>query len=222
MCGRFTLRTPTNEIVKAFGLTDAPDLQPRYNIAPTQQVVAIRLDPETGTRQLSMYRWGLVPSWTDDPKVGYSMINARAETVSKKPAYRSAFKKGRCLIVADGFYEWKKDGSSKQPFFIRLKDDEPFAFAGLCEHWHRGDLIIDSATIITTEPNELMESIHDRMPVILSPDDYDLWLEPDFHGQGKLLEMLKPYPAEEMEAFPVSTLVNSPRNESAECIAPVK
>ena len=119
---------------------------------------------------------------------------------------------------ADGFYEWKKTGKNKQPFFIRLKDDDPFAFAGLSEHWHRGDRVIDSCAIITTEPNELMEGIHDRMPVILSPDDYDLWLEPDFHGQGKLLEMLKPYPAEDMEAYPISTVVNNPRNESAECI----
>ncbi len=150
------------------------------------------------------------------------MINARAETVAIKPAFRSAFKKGRCLIVADGFYEWKKTGKNKQPFFVRLKDDEPFAFAGLSEHWHRGDQVIDSATIITTEPNELMEGIHDRMPVILSPDDYELWLEPEFHGQGKLLEMLRPYPADEMEAYPVSTVVNNPRNETAQCIEAVR
>ena len=146
------------------------------------------------------------------------MINARADTVAMKPAYRNAFKKGRCLIVADGFYEWKKIGKNKQPYFIRLHDDEPFAFAGLCEHWHRGDQVIDSATIITTEPNELMAGIHDRMLVILSPEDYDLRLEPDFHGQGKLLEMLKPYPAEDLEAYPVSTVVDDPRNEQKECI----
>ena len=219
MCGRFTLRTSTKDIVKkAFSLIDAPDLKPRFNIAPTQQIAAIKLNPETGTRQLSQFRWGLIPSWADDPKIGYSMINARAESVAVKPAYRSAFKKGRCLIVADGFYEWKKTGQNKQPFFIRLKDDEPFAFAGLSEHWHRGDQTIDSCSIITTEPNELMEGIHDRMPVILSPDNYDLWLEPDFHGETKLLEMLKPYPAEEMEAFPVSTVVNNPRNETRGCI----
>jgi putative SOS response-associated peptidase YedK len=221
MCGRFTLRTPTKAIVEAFGLVDAFDLKPRFNIAPTQQVAAVRLDPETGTRQLSMYRWGLVPSWADDPSIGYRMINARAESVAIKPAFRSAFKKGRCLIVADGFYEWKKVGKSKQPFFVRLKDEEPFAFAGLSEHWHRGEQVIDSATIITTEPNELMEGIHDRMPVILSPDDYDLWLEPEFHGQGKLLEMLRPYPAEDMEAYPVGTVVNNPRNEDAKCIEAV-
>ena len=205
-----------------FGLIEAPELKPRYNIAPTQQIVAIKLDPESGTRQLSLLRWGLIPSWADDPSIGNRMINARADTVAVKPAFRSAFKKGRCLIVADGFYEWKKIGSTKQPFFVRLKDDEPFAFAGLSEHWHRGDQVIDSATIITTEGNEVMEGIHDRMPVILSPNDYDLWLEPDFHGQGKLLEMLKPYPAEEMTAYPVSTVVNNPRNEMKECVEVVK
>jgi putative SOS response-associated peptidase YedK len=160
----------------------------------------------------------LIPSWADDPSIGNRLINSRAETVAIKPAFRGAFKKGRCLIVADRFYEWKKTGSTKQPFFIRLKDVEPFAFAGLPVHWHRGDQIIDSASIITTEANELMEGIHDRMPVILSPDDYDLWLEPDFHGEGKLLEMLKPYLAEDMEAYPVSTVVNNPRNETEGCV----
>lgn len=218
MCGRFTLRTSTKAIVEAFGLAEAPDFKPRFNIAPTQQIAAIKLDTETGTRQLSMFRWGLIPSWVDDPSIGNRMINARAESVAMKPAYRSAFKKGRCLVVADGFYEWKKVGKNKQPFFIRLKDDEPFAFAGLSEHWHRGDQIIDSCAIITTDANELMAGIHDRMPVILSPEDYELWLEPDFHGQGKLLEMLKPYPADWMEAYPVSTVVNNPRNETKECI----
>ena len=194
---------PAKEIVTAFGLIDAPNLKPRFNIAPTQQIAAIKLDPETGTRKLFMYRWGLIPSWADDPAIGNRMINARAESVAMKPAFRNAFNKGRCLIIADGFYEWQKIGLAKQPFFVRLKDDEPFAFAGLSERWHRASRIIDSATIITTEPNELMAGIHDRMPVILSPEDYDLWLETDFHGQGKLLEMLKPYPAEEMEAYPV-------------------
>jgi putative SOS response-associated peptidase YedK len=142
MCGRFTLRTPTKDIVRAFGLADAPDLKPRYNIAPTQQVAAIKLDPETGTRRLSLLRWGLIPSWADDPSIGNRLINARAETVAIKPTFRSAFKKGRCLIVADGFYEWKKVGKNKQPFFIRLKDDEPFAFAGLSEYWHRDDQVL--------------------------------------------------------------------------------
>jgi putative SOS response-associated peptidase YedK len=218
MCGRFTLRTPTKAIVEAFGLTSAPDLKPRFNIAPSQQVAAIRLDPKLGGRQLSLLRWGLIPSWADDPSIGYRMINARADTVAVKPAFRSAFKKGRCLIVADGFYEWQKIGKAKQPFFIRRKDSRPFAFAGLSEHWHRGEQVIDSATIITTDANELMAPIHDRMPVILSPDDYDLWLEPDFHGQEKLQSMLRPYPSDDMVAYPVSTLVNNPKNESSQCV----
>jgi putative SOS response-associated peptidase YedK len=221
MCGRFTLRTPTKAIVEAFDLTEALDLPPRYNIAPTQQVAAIRLDPRQGTRQLSLLRWGLIPSWADDPAIGNRLINARAETVAVKPAFRHAFQKGRCLVLADGFYEWKKTGSTKQPFYVRLRDDGPFAFAGLSEHWQRGDQTIDSCTIITTEANELMAGIHDRMPVILSRDDYGLWLDGDFHGQAKLLEMLRPFPAEEMEAYPVSTLVNNPRNETATCIEAV-
>jgi putative SOS response-associated peptidase YedK len=144
MCGRFTLRTPAKAIVEAFGPTSALDVKPRFNIAPTQQVAAIRLERQSGTRQLSLFRWGLVPSWADDPSIGYRMINARAESVAMKPAYRQAFKKGRCLVVADGFYEWKKVGATKQPFYVRFKDARPFAFAGLSEHWHRGDQVIDS------------------------------------------------------------------------------
>jgi putative SOS response-associated peptidase YedK len=219
MCGRFTLRTPTKAIVDAFELAAIADLPLRYNIAPTTQVAVVKLDTDSGQRKLDLMRWGLVPSWADDPKIGYRLINARAESVAVKPSFRSAFQKGRCLIVADGFYEWKKtDAKTKQPFYIRLKDDGPFAFAGLSEHSHRGVQIIDSCCIVTTKPNELMEGIHDRMPVILRPEDYDLWLEPQFHGQGKLLEMLQPYGADEMEAIPIGTYVNNPRNQGAVCI----
>jgi putative SOS response-associated peptidase YedK len=221
MCGRFTLRTPTQAIVEAFDLAGAPELPPRYNIAPTQPAAAIRLDPQQKNRQWSLLRWGLIPSWADDPAIGNRLINARAETVAIKPAFRHAFQKGRCLVIADGFYEWKKTGSTKQPFYVRLRDDGPFAFAGLSEHWQRGDQTIDSCAIITTEPNELMAGIHDRMPVILSPENYSLWLDGDFRGQAQLLEMLRPFPTEEMEAHPVSTLVNNPRNETAACIEAV-
>jgi putative SOS response-associated peptidase YedK len=147
---------------------------------------------------------------------------ARAESVAMKPAYKKCIQKGSVPDRVQWILRMEKTGKNKQPFFIRLKDDEPFAFAGLSEQWHRSDQVIDSATIITTAPNELMEGIHDRMPVILSPDAYELGLEPDFHGQGKLLEMLKPYPAEDMEAHPISTVVNNPRNESAECIEAVR
>ena len=219
MCGRFTLRSSPRAIAEAFGLSELPVLQPRYNIAPTQAVATIRL--KDGARQLSFLHWGLVPSWADHPTIGNWMINARAETVAEKSPFRSAFKKHRCLVVADGFYEWKQEGRAKQPFLIRLKDERPFAFAGLAEHWHRGDQTIDSCTIITTEPNELMADIHDRMPVILSPEYYDLWLDPEFEGKEKLRTLLRPYPADEMTAYAVSTVVNNPRNENPACVEPL-
>jgi putative SOS response-associated peptidase YedK len=157
----------------------------------------------------SIATWTLVPSWADNPKIGNRLINARADTVPDKPSFRSAFKKGRCLVVADGFYEWKKIGDKKQPYFIRLKDDRPFGFAGLAEHWRRDDKVIDSATIITTDANPLMASIHDRMPVILPRESYGLWLDPEFKDK------------EEMMAIPVTTLVNSPKNEDPFCVNPL-
>lgn len=151
------------------------------------------------------------------------MINARAETVATKPSFRNAFKKRRCLIIADGFYEWKKtDSKNKLPYLIHMKDDEPFAFAGLWEHWKRDDQDIQSCTIIVTEPNEVLDKIHDRMPVIVPPEDYDLWLDPEFEDTKKLEKLLRPYPADEMEANPVSTAVNNPRNDSMECVQPVQ
>lgn len=215
MCGRFTLRRPMAKVVAEMGAELGPHLVPRYNVAPTQQVLAIRL--RDGKRHAELLRWGLVPSWADDPKIGNRLINARADTVASKPSFRSAFKRGRCLVLADGFYEWKSAGKAKQPFFIRLKSDEPFAFAGLSEHWHRGEQTVDSCALITTEPNELMAAIHDRMPAIMRPVDYDAWLDPTFERAG---ELLRPYPADEMVAYPVSMIVNNPRNEDAACIEP--
>jgi putative SOS response-associated peptidase YedK len=218
MCGRFTLRTSPQEVAKTFGLIEIPDLRPRYNVAPTHQVLTISL--QDGNRHGQLRRWGLVPSWADDPKIGYRLINARAETIADKPAFRSAFKRSRCLVVADGFYEWKKgtDAKTKQPYYIRLKKDRPFAFAGLAEHWSRNGEPIESCTLITTDPNDLMAEIHDRMPVILPKDAHDLWLDPEFEGKEKLLSLLRPYPADEMTAYPISTLVNSPRNDVPACI----
>jgi putative SOS response-associated peptidase YedK len=166
MCGRFTLRTSAQEVAKTFGLVEVPDLRPRFNVAPTQQVLTITL--RDVKRQAIFRQWGLVPSWADDPKIGYRMTNARAETVAAKPAFRSAFKRSRCLVVADGFYEWKKAGKAKQPFYIRFTKDRPFAFAGLAEHWSRNDETIESCTFFTTDPNELMAEIHDlRHPMTL-------------------------------------------------------
>jgi len=216
MCGRFTLRTPNKELSLLFGV-EMPQLRLRYNIAPSQEIATIRQN-EGGQREGALLKWGLIPSWSKVPKSSYSTINARAETVTQKPAYRSAFKKRRCLILADGFYEWQKTDGTKQPMYIHMQDDEPFAFAGLWERWRKDDQEIESCTIIVTEANELMEPFHDRMPVILSPDAYDLWLDPEFEGKEKLQELLRPFPSEEMEAYPVSTLVNSPKNDVEECI----
>jgi len=218
MCGRFTLRAPIKEIVETFGLVEAPALTPRYNIAPTQQVAAIRLNPQAKGRKLDFLRWGLIPPWAGFPPIGYRMINARAETVLAKRAFYLAFQKRRCLVIADGFYEWKKPGNTKKPYFIRLKNDEPFAFAGIAEHWERREQSVESCAIITTKANELMATIHDRMPGILMPEDYDSWLDPDFQDQDKLLEMLRPYPAKEMIVYRVGNGVNDPTRESKKCL----
>ena len=172
--------------------------------------------------QLRHVRWGLVPAWADDSKIGNSLLNARAETVAEKPAFRGAFKHGRCVIVTDGFYEWRKVGDAKQPYFIHLKTDRPFTFAGLTEHWQQGEQTIDSATIITTVANELMSDLHERMPVILGAEARRVWLDPTVNDSEELLGLLKPYPAAEMSAYPVSSLVNSPRNDVPQCLTEVK
>jgi putative SOS response-associated peptidase YedK len=168
-------------------------------------------------------RWGLIPSWADDPAIGARMINARAETVAMKPAFRSAFRQRRCLVIADGFYEWRKLPRRKQPHYIRLRDRKPFAFAGLWERWTGSDRVGDAAsvlscTIITTAPNELIAPLHNRMPVILRSKDYGTWLDPDTTQCDVLEPLLCPYPPDEMEAYPVSTHVNNPSNDTPECI----
>jgi putative SOS response-associated peptidase YedK len=218
MCGRFTLRTPAVDLVEIFQLLHMPELTPRYNIAPTQPVAVVR--QEGKQRELSLLHWGLIPSWSKDPKLGASLINARAETVATKPAFRTAFKRRRCLIPVDGFYEWKKtEGKTKQPYYIRLSKEGPFAFAGLWEHWEGPDSsAVESCTIITTEANDLLRPWHDRMPVILPEEEYARWLDPKLEDAGTLTGLLKPYPPSEMTAYPVSTLVNNPRNESPRCI----
>lgn len=219
MCGRFTLRTPTVDLVRIFDLVRAVEMPSRYNIAPTQPVAAIRRTDEG--RVLDLLHWGLIPSWADDPAIGNRMINARAETLAEKPAFRAALKQRRCLIPADGFYEWKKTGPrSKQPYHITALDGRPLAFAGLWEHWRGDARTIESCTIITGEPNELLAEIHDRMPVILDESDYDRWLDPRT-GRDELQTLLAPCPTDHLVMHPVSTLVNNPRNEMPECIAPL-
>ncbi|MBW4577695.1 MAG: SOS response-associated peptidase [Aphanothece sp. CMT-3BRIN-NPC111] len=218
MCGRFSQSQSAEIIAKAFEVDNVPSLSPRYNIAPTQPVGTILQTGEQRKRQFQMLHWGLIPSWAKDKKMGARMINARAETVAEKPAFRAAFKQRRCLVVADGFYEWKQQDGKKQPFYCRVNDGQPFGFAGLWEHWEGEDgEAIESCTILTTEPNEIMRPIHNRMPVILDPKDYDLWL--DSKVKSELLQpLLRPYSAEEMAVYPVSTKVNKPVNDSSELI----
>lgn len=218
MCGRFTLAIDPQELAQAFDLAEAPDEFPsRYNIAPTQPIAAILKHPDDPERHFQLLKWGLIPSWSKDPSIGNRLINARGETVSEKPSFRAAFKRRRCLIPTTGFYEWQKHQDGKQPFYIRLQSQQPFAFAGLWETWED----ISTATIITTSANDQLEPIHNRMPVILNSEDYDTWLDPDNQDKAELQSLLKPFPAEAVEAYPVSTHVNKPANDSSECIAPM-
>ena len=221
MCGRYTLRTRLNRLLQIYAAESEAELEPRYNIAPTQEVAAVRTLSDSTSRELVLLHWGLIPAWAEDPKIGNRMINARAETVAEKPSFRNALKHRRCLVVADGFYEWRKQGKTKQPYFIRMKDERPFAFAGLWERWKKPNLTIESCTIITTSANKLMSDLHDRMPVILSQNDIAIWLDQKIDQPEPLLPLLDPYPDDEMAAYPVSTLVNSPKNESGECVAPL-
>lgn len=222
MCGRYSFTQVTEAIADKFQVKEVPEISPRYNIAPTQQIATVLVDSESSERQLKMLRWGLIPSWAKDAKMGAKLINARAETVAEKPAFRAAFKKRRCLILADGFYEWQTQNGEKQPFYFRLENGEPFAFAGLWEHWEKGEgEPIESCTILTTEANELMHPIHDRMPVILEAKNYEQWLDPEAKKVELLQSLLQPYPTEEMTAYPVSTKVNNPKNDRPECIQPI-
>jgi putative SOS response-associated peptidase YedK len=219
MCGRYTLKTPVERLAEEFGFeASSAELPPNYNVAPTQQVAAVL--EEGGERRLEMLRWGLIPSWADDPGIGSRMINARAETAPEKPSFRRAFRGQRCLIPADGFYEWKRTNGSKQPYYIHMKEERPFAFAGLWESWKEdGGPEIRSCAILTTEPNELLAGIHDRMPVILPGGSYDVWLDPEAE-RDELYGLLASYPEDEMEAYPVSRFVNSPQNNDPRCIEP--
>jgi len=218
MCGRFALPWPSKNVREHFMLPEIPDLMPRYNIAPSQNVAAIRQLAENWPRQLDMLRWGLIPHWAKDKKIGYKMINARAETITEKPSFRTAIKKRRCLIAAGGFYEWQHKGGTKKPYYIQLKNESLIGIAGLWESWTDPDGdSIESCTIITTGANELVRQIHERMPVIIQPEYYDLWLEQNTN-QEKLLQLFKPYPAEEMVAYRVSSKVNSPKNDTPDCL----
>jgi len=218
MCGRYTLSTPAGRLAEEFRLDDPVEIPPSYNVAPTQEVAAVLA--EEGKRRLEMLRWGLVPSWADDPEIGARMINARSETAAEKPSFRSAFRRRRCLIAADGFYEWKRENGGKQPYYFRMQEGRPFAFAGLWESWEKGgDGVLRSCAILTTRANSVLDGIHDRMPVILPPDTYDSWLDPDADRE-ELAELLIPYAGDDLETYPVSRFVNSPSNNDERCIEP--
>ncbi|MEL7316489.1 MAG: SOS response-associated peptidase [Cyanobacteria bacterium J06559_3] len=242
MCGRFSQTHSGTAIAEAFQLSVTPDLTPRYNIAPTQAVSVVTQSRRTDERVHHQKRWGLVPKWAKDIGLGNRLINARAETVATKPAFRTAFQRRRCLVVTDGFYEWQRTpttaspsgnpseaathetsspspsnrGPTKQPFFIQLASRSPFAFAGLWERWQDPETSepVFSCTILTIRPNDLMASIHHRMPVILPPEAYEAWLDPSFYNPGTLESLLRPYDTVEMTATPISTAINNPRNDS--------
>jgi putative SOS response-associated peptidase YedK len=224
MCGRFTLATSAEQLVKLLDVSVSEDIAKRYNIAPTQQVpVCRRLEADAG-RRLDALRWGLVPFWADDLKIGSRMINARSETAANKPAFRAAFKRRRCLIPATGFYEWRAEGGAKQPYLFRRTDRAPFAFAGLWERWspEGGGSEVESFTILTGPPNELVRPYHDRMPVILAAEHFDFWLEPTNDDTTGLQKLLTPFTDEGFEALAVSREVNNPSNDYPEVLDPIE
>jgi putative SOS response-associated peptidase YedK len=223
MCGRYTLHTSPAELAEIFGLFRESDWSPRYNIAPTQSVLVIRHAAHDAARETVQMRWGLVPSWSKS-LTGPPLFNARSETVAEKPSFRTAFRRRRCLIPADGFYEWQViSPKQKQPHYITLRSGQPFAFAGLWESWQPPDgSRIDSCTVLTTTANSLMQPLHDRMPVILSPDEFAPWLDPELTEPDHLWPMIDQYPANEMTAQPVSPLVGSVRNDSPELIVAIR
>jgi putative SOS response-associated peptidase YedK len=217
MCGRFAQRSDPKRLAKEFKVAEVPQVEARYNIAPTQEILAVR--ELADGREMAFFKWGLVPSWAKDTSMGARLINARAETVEEKPSFREAFKRRRCIIPADGFYEWRRTAGKKQPFFFRMRDESPFGFAGLWERWEGEGKAIESCTILTTEANEVLNLVHDRMPVILHPEEYALWLGGDERQRGLLKELLRPYPTDAMVGYPVSPLVNSPRSKGSELIS---
>jgi putative SOS response-associated peptidase YedK len=223
MCGRYRLSRRKQLIAEYFDTVEKIDWEPRYNIAPTQNVGIIRQDRTQPVRKLSLVRWGLIPYWAQDSSIGQKMINARSETVLDKPAFRESFQNRRCLVPADGFYEWKRSGKSKQPIHIGMQDDLLFAFAGIWDRWKDvSGNVVETCSILTTTPNSLLAEVHDRMPVILELKNYDLWLDPGFRDLDTLTGMLRPFDQSMMKCYPVSTLVNAPANEGPECATGVE
>ena len=218
MCGRFRLGKGREALRKHFGADDELDWDPRYNVAPGQDVAAIHQDPVQPNRHISLLRWGLIPFWAKDANTGYKLINARSEGAAEKPAYGEALRSRRCLIAADGFYEWKKIGKEKQPYCFTLAEESIFAFAGIWDRWRSPEgKTIESCSILTTSANELVQDVHSRMPVIIAPEEYDLWLDPGFKDVAGIAELLVPFASAAMKRFPVSTRVNSVKFDDPEC-----
>ena len=224
MCGRYRLSRRKQIIEEHFdSVSGEEDWSPRYNVAPTQPIPVIRQHPQEPIRQLSLMRWGLIPSsWAKDSSVAASMINARSETAATKPAFRDALKSRRCLMPADGFYEWMRTGKAKQPYCFEVGQGELFAFAGIWDRWKDpSGQWVKSCSILTTTPNAVTSAVHDRMPVILDPDSYELWLDPGMQNVAAASDLLRPYNARLMQCYPVSTRINSVANDHEECCAPV-
>jgi putative SOS response-associated peptidase YedK len=223
MCGRFAFYSPHEAIRRLFAVMDAPEIEPHYNIAPTTFIPTIRHD-EAAARRLALLYWGLVPSWAKEKSIGARIINARGETLREKPSFRSAFRRRRCLVLADGYYEWQKLPDGKQPHFIRMRSGQPFAMAGLWESWAEPDAEkpLESVAIVTTSPSEMLARVHDRMPVILPPAQYDFWLDRKNEDVESLCLLLVAYPEEEMEVVPVSKRVNNSRNDGPDLIEALK
>jgi len=220
MCGRYRLSRRKQLIQEYFETANEVDWEPRYNIAPSQAVPIIRQAASKPERHFSLARWGLIPYWAKDASIGFRTINARSETVASKPAFSEAVRRRRCLIPADGFYEWQRGVKAKQPFHFGMADDSLFAFAGLWERWKDpSGRMLESCSILTTTPNSLLADVHDRMPVILSPQYYELWLDAGFRDSDSLAGILKPFDARLMKRYPVSTRVNAVANDDAECAA---
>jgi putative SOS response-associated peptidase YedK len=221
MCGRFTLHLPPELLAEIFGLLEIPVFPARYNIAPTQKAAVIR-NAGSGLNRLDFLQWGLIPPWAKDRGIGHKMINARAETVHEKPAFRHAIRRRRCLTPSSGFFEWRIEGKGKIPLYVRLKDGSPMVFAAIWESWRPAEgESVESFAILTTSSNELVAPLHDRMPVILHPREYRLWLDAGITDPAALRHLYRPFPADLMEMYPVSPLVNSPRNDTSDLIRPV-
>jgi putative SOS response-associated peptidase YedK len=218
MCGRFAFYSPHEAVARLFGVADAPEVEPRYNIAPTQFVAVVR--ESGGPREVAMLYWGLVPSWAKEKSIGARMINARSETLAEKPSFRNAWKRRRCLVLADGYYEWQRSGATKQPHFISFAGGMPFGMAGLWERWRdpgSGEPL-ESCCIVTTSPAPAIAHVHDRMPVIIPPDAYAEWLDPDNAATDRLARLLVPCESPELQARPVSRRVNDARNQGADLL----